>query len=142
MIESSEKLKICHTPLINKIILLSVFILVIDLLFIGSENISNKWKKTILNIQGSEMSVNPTSAIFTYILIIAGVMIFVYPTKEINYTELFIHGFLWGFITYGIFDFTNLTIFKNYPLSLALIDSIWGGILIGTSVTLTYSILK
>ena len=38
-------------------------------------------------------------------------------------------AFILGSTTYAIFDFTNLSVFKNYNLNIALVDSIWGGIL-------------
>jgi uncharacterized membrane protein len=34
-----------------------------------------------------------------------------------------------GAATYAVYDFTNLAMFKNYSLSFAIMDSIWGGIL-------------
>ena len=125
----------------KEILLLAFFILVLDALFIGFYAI-DKWRSTILDIQGSKLSVNYLSAIFVYVLIIIGVMLFVYPTssEKVNYENLFKYAFMWGFITYGIFDFTNLSIFQKYPLELAMIDSIWGGILVATSVIMTHYI--
>lgn len=36
---------------------------------------------------------------------------------------------LLGLATYGIFDFTNHAILKNYDLPIAVMDTVWGGTL-------------
>ena len=103
-----------------------------------------RWTNDVLSIQKSELEVNVSYASITYVLLICGMMIFIYPylTDE-NYIRIgLILGFLWGFITYGVFDTTNLGIFKNYSPVTAFIDTCWGGIVVAVSVTLTYHLLK
>jgi uncharacterized membrane protein len=36
---------------------------------------------------------------------------------------------LHGSAVYAVYDFTNLVVFKNYTLSFAIQDTIWGGVL-------------
>jgi uncharacterized membrane protein len=120
------------------ILVLLIDIPVITLLF------KNRWEKTIQNIQGSKLNIKTIYAFITYIIIPIGLIIFVYPKIDNNnwlQTSL-LFGFLFGFISYGIFDFTNLALFEKYPLDLALIDSIWGGILCAIVVTITKYIFK
>lgn len=38
-------------------------------------------------------------------------------------------AFYIGLATYAVYDFTNLATLKNYDLSFALVDSLWGGVL-------------
>ena len=38
-------------------------------------------------------------------------------------------AFLIGLCTYAVYDFTNYTTLKNYDLSFAVADSVWGGVL-------------
>ena len=81
-------------------------------------------------IQGSSMNVNLLAAVIVYTLI--GIQWYVFIYKKINKTnmvEMVTKAFLLGLTTYGIFDFTNLAIFKDYTLKSALMDTIWGGIL-------------
>ena len=76
------------------------------------------------------MSVNMLAAAIVYILI--GIQWYVFIYKKISKTnmlEMVTKAFILGFTTYGIFDFTNLALFKDYTLKTALIDTIWGGIL-------------
>ena len=38
-------------------------------------------------------------------------------------------AFTLGMSTYAVYDFTNLAMFKKYPLEFAIADSFWGGTL-------------
>ena len=38
-------------------------------------------------------------------------------------------AFFIGLCTYAVYDFTNYTTLKNYDLSFAVADSVWGGVL-------------
>ncbi len=49
-------------------------------------------------------------------------------------------AFLIGAATYAVYDFTALAAFKDYPLWIAIADSLWGGVLFSavTWIRLTY----
>lgn len=38
-------------------------------------------------------------------------------------------AFTLGLSTYAVYDFTNLAMFKKYPVEMAVADSLWGGTL-------------
>jgi uncharacterized membrane protein len=38
-------------------------------------------------------------------------------------------AFLAGLATYAVYDFTQVVTFDKYPLSFAIMDSLWGGVL-------------
>ena len=107
-----------------------IILLIIDLawlaLFMGK-----RFGDMVKKIQGQEMLFNPIGAIVAYILLGIGVVHFginrVDPRNPL--TSSIINGGLFGLLCYGIFDFTNFAIFKNYELSTAIIDTLWGGIL-------------
>lgn len=125
------------------ILVLFILVLIIDIPVI-TLLFKSKWEKNIQNIQGSKLNIKPIYALITYILIPIGLFMFVYPkidNKNWLQTSL-LYGFLFGFISYGIFDFTNLSLIDKYPLDLAIIDSIWGGILCALVVTITKYIFK
>ena len=42
-------------------------------------------------------------------------------------------AFLNGMAVYAVYDFTNLSILKNYTLQFALTDTLWGGVLFATA---------
>jgi uncharacterized membrane protein len=41
-------------------------------------------------------------------------------------------AFLIGAATYAVYDFTVLAVFKDYPLWIAVADTLWGGVLFAT----------
>ncbi len=51
-------------------------------------------------------------------------------------------AFLIGAATYAVYDFTVLAVFKDYPLYLAVGDTLWGGTLFAIVYTLKSFFLK
>ena len=123
-------------------------VLLIDVPFIMLIFRPKIWDKTIKDIQGEEIGGVSTNKIIgfivAYALIPLGIYLFVFPqiTKDDWLRNCVIFGFLWGFITYGIFDFTNLALFNKYPLDVAVIDTIWGGVMTTISLIITYLISR
>tara|TARA_B110000467_G_scaffold59015_1_gene53929 strand:- start:241 stop:609 length:369 start_codon:yes stop_codon:yes gene_type:complete len=102
---------------------LSIILLFIDIIyltFLGGGPFMNMVSK----IQNSEAKLNKVSSAFTYVMVIVLMHQFVINK---NFTNQKV--FLLGFLTYGIFDFTNMAIFSNYDIFIAIQDTIWGGIL-------------
>ena len=106
--------------------------------------LNSTWNEAITNIQGEPLTIrNKVFPVVAYILVVLGIRIFVYPYFVLGDVKTgLIMGLIWGLITYGIFDFTNLSLFKNYPTGLAIIDTIWGGILGLTTGFITFHITK
>jgi uncharacterized membrane protein len=46
-----------------------------------------------------------------------------------------------GLAVYAVYDFTNLVVFKDYKLSFAIQDTLWGGVLFGTAFWILQKIL-
>ena len=106
--------------------------------------LSSRWNEAVTNIQGEPLIIgNKIFPVIAYIFIVLGIRIFVYPYFVLGDIQIgIIMGLIWGVITYGIFDFTNLSIFKNYPIGLALVDTVWGGILAASTGYITFFIAK
>ncbi len=62
-------------------------------------------------------------------------------TKETYVRDSLVKGFIYGFILYGVFDFTNLAIFKEFNLKTAVIDMAWGGALTASALLITNKII-
>lgn len=71
---------------------------------------------------------NLIPALIFYLIFVVGVIIFAiipgYETKNILKTILL--GGLFGLLTYSTYDLTNLATLKNWPVSVTIIDMIWG----------------
>jgi uncharacterized membrane protein len=78
----------------------------------------------IKRIQGFPISVNWFGFAATYLALAFGLQYFIVDTKKNNWD-----AFLLGVVIYAVYEFTNLALFTKWSLGLALIDTIWGGIL-------------
>ena len=80
---------------------------------------------------------NLIPALIFYLIFVVGIIIFAiipgYEAKNILKTILL--GALFGFLAYSTYDLTNFATMKNWPLSVTIIDMIWG-----TSVSLITSV--
>ena len=92
--------------------------------------------KMVKGIQKDEMKINMFGAIGSYLLLILVLYKFIIVERKSPSD-----AFLLGFCIYGIFDFTNIAIFKNYSLLPALLDTVWGGVLFYIVTKITYGTL-
>ncbi len=114
-----------------KIILIIILILFLDFTWLYLN--ANSYKNLVLKIQGSPLIINPIGAILAYLCVIITIIFYIIPIiKEKNkkgvnllYLSLIYGGGL-GFLMYGIINTTNISIFKNYDLFVALKDTLWG----------------
>jgi uncharacterized membrane protein len=126
--------------------------LAMDTVYISA--VKGQYAKMVYSIQrGQSMVINVTSAILCYLVLAAGLVFLVFPYAKLmlqshaRSNELSVKikvalltGGLAGFLTYGVFNTTNVALFKNYRLDLALIDTVWGSLLffVSTLVYLVY----
>jgi uncharacterized membrane protein len=89
--------------------------------------------------------VNWPAALTFYFVYIVGILIFaVVPTLTTGapYTKALIMGALFGFFAYATYDLTNYATVKDWPLSVVVIDILWGIVLTGSVATASYFIGK
>ena len=114
---------------ILKMIRKMLVLLILDIIFIKFVT-SKFFIKMIEKIQNKPFKLNITGAILSYFLILFGQYLFVDPFKKLySKKKYYLHAFLFGIVTYGIFDFTNIAIFSDYKFIPAIIDILWGGII-------------
>lgn len=109
--------------LLLKIIIVTLLLDIIFLWFI-----SNMASKLILKIQGSRLNVNIFYASIVYIFLCVQIYYFIFMNNA-NLTQ----AFILGATTYGIYEFTNMALFKDWDYKMAMIDTLWGGILYSLS---------
>lgn len=100
-----------------------IILLVIDifyLLFIAKPI----YQKTVLSIQKTPMDINIFGALGSYLFLSLALYYFIIKENKKPFD-----AFILGLCIYGVFDMTNIAIFKNYDINTALIDTIWGGTL-------------
>ena len=106
----------------------------IDLIWLGfvAKNIYSKYLGYLMAPQ-----VNWLAALVFYVIFIIGVLYFVIAPSLVDrdFTQLVIRAMLFGFITYATYDLTNLATVRDWPITITIIDLIWGTTL-STSVSL------
>ena len=107
--------------LLEFLIILVIFFLV-DIVYL--KIVSGNYNKAIKRIQGTAMNLKGKYAFITYI-IMTFVLYYFIISRGGNYLD----ALVLGMSTYGIFNFTNLAVLKDWPLSMAITDTIWGGVL-------------
>lgn len=107
--------------LLEFLIILVIFFLV-DIVYL--KIVSGNYNKAIKRIQGTAMNLKGSYAFITYI-IMTFVLYYFIISRGGNYLD----AVVLGMSTYGIFNFTNLAVLKDWPLSMAITDTIWGGVL-------------
>lgn len=82
----------------------------------------------------------PGPAVAFYLIFVVGVVIFaVSPAiKSGEWTTALLYGALFGFFSYGVYDFTNMATLRNWTATITAADVIWGTVLTGTSATIGY----
>jgi uncharacterized membrane protein len=109
-----------------------VAFLVLDAIYLTST--SGHYSKVVMAIQKSKLVLKMVPTIIVYILLMSGWYLVIYREKD-RYTlrENVLKALLYGIVVYGVYDFTNMAVFENWDIKTALMDTMWGGILHGTS---------
>lgn len=111
---------------------------VIDMLWLGfiGRGLYQKYLGYLLG------DVNWVAAIVFYLLYIVGILVFaVFPGIEAgSFWRAVALGAFFGFIAYATYDLTNLATVKDWPLTITIIDLIWGTVLTGAVAAGTYYI--
>ncbi len=108
----------------------------IDMVWLGLIA-SNFYRTKLAHVMGD---INWTAAIIFYLVFLVGLVFFaIYPAVEKGqWTTALVYGALFGFFTYATYDLTNLATLRDWPLSVTLVDMMWGTILGGSVAVVTY----
>lgn len=88
--------------------------------------------------------VNLPPVVVFYLLYIVGVVVFaIAPALESGtWKTAAVRGALFGLIAYATYDLINLATLPDWPVSVALVDMVWGAVLTGTTATLGFLITR
>lgn len=118
-----------------------VIFIAIDALWLGL--VAPKFYKAQI---GHLMTEKPNfiAALIFYLIFIVGVVYFVVnPAIEAGeISKVLIAGALFGFITYATYDLTNLATLRDWPITVTIVDLVWGttlSTLIGLFTYLIYN---
>ena len=86
--------------------------------------IKNSYKlynDSVNKIQNEDIQLRITPAILAYALLVLNVLFVLLP-----HTNNIFHFSMSGLVIYGVYNATTYAILKDYPLKVAIIDTLWG----------------
>jgi len=114
-------------------LLTAIIFVVLDGLYLNL--IKEYFNKQIKSIQGSDIKADIVAIGITYVFLIFGINYFIIqknrPVKD---------AALLGLVIYAVYEFTNLSLFKNWTYLTAFIDTIWGAVLFGLTTGIVYKL--
>ena len=108
--------------MIKNIILLALIFVLVDAGFLYL--MKNNFQNMINKIQGSPLQMKLIPTIACYIILVSSLYYFIVYKKG-----SYLDAFLLGFFIYGVYETTNMAIFKDWSFKVGLIDLSWGGFL-------------
>ncbi len=92
------------------------------------------YKATMESVQKAPLRINMTAAAITYLFMFLSIYYIALPMAAANKNFVTFLGTaqtagLVGLLTYGVYNFTNMSTFVDYSWSTAAIDTLWGGLL-------------
>ena len=122
-----------------RIIISFIAMLSLDFLWIGviAKNTYFKAYGHILRLEKGHLMPIWWSAAIVYLALIFGVHYFGLSMAKYSMMQAIVHSAIFGLITYAVYDFTCLALFKDWPIGVTVIDCLWGGVLCGLTAFLT-----
>ena len=108
---------------LKDLVWLAAAFLVFDYIYLS--NVVGIFDGVVRAIQGSGINFKMLGAVGAYAAIVYQFYYFIYSKEGTTLVD----AFILGATSYAIYDFTNYALFDNYPLSVGLMDTIWGGVL-------------
>lgn len=114
-------------------VLLLPVLFVLDYLWLGvlANGLYKRELGSFLRLTGDALAPITWAALIVYLAIPLGVVLFALPRvsgDNLIGSALFWGG-LYGFLLYAVYDMTNYSLVKDWPLRLSLIDICWGVVL-------------
>ena len=113
-------IKVTDAKNLPAIIAVSVIGLVVKI-----SNVPSRFSSLMLFIVMAETKkINMYGAIACYIFLVFGLNYFI-----LSANKSVMDAFILGIVIYGVFETTNVVLFKKWPTYIAVMDTVWGGIL-------------
>ena len=107
----------------------AVAFMVLDGIWLGwlMKNFYREQLAPIVRMADGGIAPNWPAAFVVYVLLGTGIAVFVIP-RAASVPLAALYGGLFGLVIYGVYDFTNFSTLRQYPLALTFTDWAWGGV--------------
>ena len=114
-------------------LLSAIIFVILDGLYLNL--IKGYFNKQVKAIQGTEIQINIIATGITYIFLIFGLNYFIIRNhKSVKDAAIL------GLVIYAVYEFTNLSILKNWFVTTTILDTLWGAILFGLTTGIVYKV--
>ncbi len=120
-------------PILKKIILPGIILLALDFIYINLNRTA--FENQIIEIQRVALRIRTFPAVLCYIFLIGGLYYFILKNNRPVFD-----AFLFGLVIYGVYDTTNYATLKKWNPRFALMDTLWGGVLMALTTSIVYAI--
>lgn len=115
-----------------KLFFIALFIFIItDTIWLGfiAKNLYFEQYAQWLRFEGGQLKPIWWTTLIVYLLLALSIVVFIIPLAQNSLLYAAIYGAILGAIIYGVYDFTCLAIFKDFPIAMGFIDWAWGATL-------------
>lgn len=121
-----------------------IIFFILDMMWIGliAKTIYIQTYTPWLRLENNQLTPIWWAIFIVYFLFAFATLTFIIPLSKGQLIETFFYGAAMGFVIYGVYDFTCLAIFKDWPVKMAFIDWGWGIFLCAMSSTLTAALAR
>lgn len=116
------------------ILLITIIMLALDAVYLTATR--SLFGAVVAKIQRVAVQMRVEGALVVYVLLVFGLYKFIISERRSVKDAAIL-----GLVIYGVFDFTNYAIFKNYDLMTAVMDTAWGSILMALTTYLVYQVM-
>lgn len=125
-----------------KLFAIALFIFIIsDMIWLGfiAKNLYFQQYAQWLRLEEGQLKPIWWATLIVYLVLALSVVVFIIPLAQSSLLYAALYGAIFGAITYGLYDFTCIAIFKDFPIAMGFIDWAWGIVLCSwTSVATNY----
>lgn len=102
--------------------------------------VASPWmKKSVPHLMSPNPNLVAALAFYPiYLSVLLYLVIIPALSSKLGYQSLALQSFLFGFAAYATYDLTNLAVMRGYPLTMALADMFWGGIITMATALIIY----
>lgn len=115
--------------ILNLTVFLSMYLSIIILDYIWLGHITKKFIirefGKLIKVKNGKIEIKIFVGLLAWFLIALGCLIFSVNQSSNIYTAILL-GSTFGFISYGIYDLTNLAFINNYSKKFVIVDILWG----------------
>lgn len=119
------------------VLVAALTVVALDVLWLGM--IMSRFYNTALGTlarRAPDGSLDPNwfAAALVYVCLGWAVVAFVWPAVSGSSTTVqFARGALFGVLVYGVYDLTNLSTLRDWPVRMVVVDMAWGGVVGGVT---------